>query len=190
MLRLDHREFQILIENVPTYGTAEGESARQFDREIQVDASTGCYTTSRHSVTTSHIGERIASVILLCGGGASGVHQHSAIVIGDDLVLAVGDHLTRLALPTLETRWTAKADEATCFGVYYSPAHRLILSHGELEIAALRDDGTIAWSSGGADIFTNGFSFDDNSVYARDFHERDYTFDIATGAPRGGNDNQ
>lgn len=64
--------------------------------------------------------------------------------------------------------------------------HRLILSHSELDISAITPEGAVVWSAGGADIFTNGFKFDDNSIYARDFADRDYTFDIATGKYRGG----
>jgi hypothetical protein len=182
MLRLHHREFELVIENVPQYGAAEGESARRFEREVQLDASTNIYTTSKHSVTTLRSGEQIASVILLAGGGASGIHEHSALVLDDDLLLAVGPYIVRLVIPSLDTKWIAETDDATCFGVFYSPKHRLILSHGELDIAALRPDGTMVWSAGGADIFTNGFTFDDNMIYARDFSDRDYTFDIATGA--------
>jgi hypothetical protein len=186
MLRLRCREIEVVIDNLPHYFAAEGDSARRFDREIQLDASTDVYTTSKHSVTTIWFGEQIASAILLAGGGASGIHDYSALVLDDDLLLAVGPYIARLAIPSLNTIWTTKTDDATCFGVYYSPTHRLILSHGELAIAALRPDGTIAWSTGGADIFTNGFNFDDNLIYARDFSDRDYTFDIATGASCGG----
>ena len=186
MLRLHHRNFEIVVENVPHYGTAEGETARRFDREIQLDASTDIYTTSKHAVTVLRFGDPQASAILLAGGGASGIHEHSAIVHDDDVLIAVGPYIARLAIPSLETKWTAETDDATCFGVYYSTKHHLILSHGELNIAALSPDGTIAWSTSGADVFTNGFTFDDNSIRARDFNGRDYTFDIATGASHGG----
>ncbi len=186
MLCLHHLKIEIVVENVPHYGIAEGESARQFDREMQLDTSTDIYTTSKHSVTTLRSGDRLASVILLAGGGATGVHEHSAIVVDDDLLIAVGPYITRLAVPSLDTKWTTETDDAACFGVYYSPKHRLILSHGELAIAALTPEGAIVWLTGGADIFTNGFTFDDNSIYARDFADRDYTFDIVTGKGRGG----
>ena len=186
MLRLHCREMELVIENVPHYGVAEGDSACRFDREIRLDASSDIDTTSKHSVTTLQSSEQVASVILLAGGGASGIHEHSALVLDDDLLLAVGPYIARLAIPSLDTRWIAETDDATCFGVFYSPRHRLILSHGELDIAALRPDGTIVWSAGGADIFANGFTLDDNLIYARDFNDRDYTFEIATGASCGG----
>lgn len=186
MLRLHHREIEILIENAPHYGIAEGNSSRRYDREIQLDSSTEFRTTSKHSVTTLRSGHRLASVVLLAGGGATGIHDHSALIVDGDILMAVGPYITRLALPSLDTKWTAETDQATCFGVYYSPKHRLILSHGELNIAAVAPDGSVVWSTGGADIFTNGFTFDDNSVRARDFADRDYTFDIATGKEHGG----
>lgn len=185
MLRLHHLEIEIVVENVPHYGTAEGESARQFDLEMRLDSTTDIYITSRHSVTTLRSGDRLASVILLAGGGATGVHEHSAIVVDDDLLIAVGPYITRLSLPSLDTKWAVETDDATCFGVYYSLKHRLILSHGELDIAAIKPEGAVVWSTGGADIFTNGFTFDDDSIYARDFADRDYTFDIATGKECG-----
>jgi hypothetical protein len=186
MPRLHHQEVEIVVENVPQYGTADGDAARQFDREIHLDSSTDIYTTSKHSVTTLRSGDRLAAVILLAGRGATGVHDHSAFIVNDDLLIAVGPYITRLALPSLDTKWTAETDEATCLGVYYSPKHRLILSHGELDIAAISPEGAKVWSTGCADIFTNGFTFDDNSIYARDFADWDCTFDIATGKERGG----
>ncbi|GAB5406699.1 MAG: hypothetical protein Aurels2KO_49300 [Aureliella sp.] len=186
MLRLHCNDIEIVIENVPHYGTAEGDSAGRFDSEIQLDTSTDVYTTSKHSVTTIRSGEQISSAILLAGGGSSGIHEHSALVLDDDLLIAVGPYIARLSIPSLDAIWTAETDDTTCFGVYYSPTHRLILSHGELNIAALRPDGSVEWSAGGADIFTNGFTLDSDLIYTRDFSDRNYTFDIATGASCGG----
>ena len=186
MLQLHHRETKIAVENVPHYGAAEDASARHFDREISLDDTSGYHTTSKHAITIRHHSELIASVIVLAGGGASGVHKNSAIILGDTLLLAIGLHIACLTLPTLKLNWATQTDDATCFGVHYSRSHHFILSHGELQISALTPDGTIIWSAAGADIFTNGFTFDDNRIIARDFNDRDYVIDIASGTPRGG----
>lgn len=45
MLRLQHHDIEIVIENVPQYGNAEGDTSRRFEREIQLDLSTGFSTT-------------------------------------------------------------------------------------------------------------------------------------------------
>ncbi|NND98756.1 MAG: hypothetical protein HKN47_15655 [Pirellulaceae bacterium] len=186
MLRLDANNYAITIENDSDYSVGSADNVRQYDREIALDATSGYTTTSRHAITVFDGDRILTSVILLAGGGASGVHEHSAIVVDDTCFVAVGPYVVSLSIPTLEMRWSTESDSATCFGVYYAGRHELLISHGELEIAALRTDGRIVWSSGGADIFTNGFDLRDDAVRVRDWDNRDYWFDIKTGTENRG----
>jgi hypothetical protein len=45
-----------------------------------------------------------------------------------------------------------------------------LISHGELDVARFREDGTIQWSSGGDDIFTGRFSLAPSFIEAEDFN--------------------
>jgi hypothetical protein len=57
-----------------------------------------------------------------------------------------------------------------------------MVSHGELEISRVSDDGVLLWSSSGADIFTEGFSLKPECIEVADFNGRKYRFSYASGA--------
>ncbi len=77
--------------------------------------------------------------------------------------------------------WHKEVDFATCFGVYFSTKHDCLISHGECEIARVSLSGEVVWSSGGADIFSEGFKLHSDYVEAVDFNRMVYRMDIATG---------
>ena len=123
----------------------------------------------------------VSSCILLAGGGASRIHDHSAIILNGFCIVAVGPFVVSLSLSSLELDWVTQSDDATCFGVYHCPDHRCLISHGELEISRLSYAGSVEWHSGGADIFSGGFCLDGDVIRVVDFCDREYAFDIATG---------
>jgi hypothetical protein len=110
------------------------------------------------------------------------VHENSAIISRESLIIAVGPFMASLRLPTLELNWKVKADDATCFGVYHSPANACYISHGEIDIARVSYGGAIDWANSGADIFTNGFTISKDRVIAVDWNGDVYAWDIRTGA--------
>ena len=77
-------------------------------------------------------GSVISSCILTAVGGATGIHDHSALICGDSCIIAVGPFMCSLHIPSLDLEWKAEVDWATCFGVYYSAKHHCLISHGEL----------------------------------------------------------
>ncbi len=163
----------------PTYTPGSADNVRRYDREyclVKEYRPVSQYgLVCRHSDGTTH------SCILLAGGGASRVHDHSAVIVNGACFVGVGDMLCSLSLPILDLRWATRVDTATCFGVYYCPQHDCLLSHGELEIARLRLSGEIVWSASGRDIFSEGFRIMGNDVEAIDFYHGVYRIDIATG---------
>lgn len=116
------------------------------------------------------------------GGGCSSVHEHSAVVLGDDLYLAVGDSIVCLDLGKLELVWAASVDPATCFGIHYDSSRDALISHGELEIARVSKDGKVVWASSGADIFSEGLTLESEFIQAIDFNGKVYRFDNIIGA--------
>ena len=109
------------------------------------------------------------------------MNEHSAVVLNRSCFVGVGDMLCSLSLPSLDLSWATKVDSATCFGVYYSPQHDCLLSHGELEVARVSLTGEIVWSAGGKDIFSEGFQIVGDYIEAIDFNHEVYRVDIATG---------
>lgn len=182
MLELTANQYRIAISNDPTYSLGSADNISTYDREYALDDARAKYTiTSRHAIRVFEAHNVIQTCILLAGGGASGIHAHSAIVRDESCVIAVGPFLASLRIPGLELQWTTQTDAATCFGVYCSGKHQCLISHGELEIARVSFDGDISWQSSGADIFTNGFTLHEDWVQVIDFYNREYRFDIATG---------
>lgn len=163
----------------PTYTPGSVDNVRPYDREF-------CFVeqyrpSSKHGLKCREPDGTEHSCILLADGGASGVHEHSAVVINGCCFLAVGDMICSLSLPTLDLKWATKVDWATCFGVYYSPQHDCLLSHGEAAIARVSLDSEIVWEAGGMDIFSEGLRVIGDHVEAIDFYHQVYRIDIATG---------
>lgn len=87
-----------------------------------------------------------------------------------------------LNLETGSKEWSRRVDAATCFGVYWYPPHKALVSHGELEICRLSLEGDEIWSATGADIFSEGFRCLPVGIEAIDFNRSVYLFDYQTGA--------
>lgn len=152
-------------------------------KKYQKAYNLGGHSSSAHGVIVSCDDRLIASAVVLAGGGASTIHEHSALVqSASHLLLAVGSHVARLALPNLDLVWATQSDSATCFGVHPIAHTTDFISHGELEISRLDRDGKIIWQNGGRDIFTGSLHVG-NKVEVYDFDDRRYVFDLATGIP-------
>jgi len=76
-----------------------------------------------------------------------------------------------------------QVDSATCFGVYYQGHHHALISHGELEIARISEDGQLLWSASGADVFSEGFSLLPHFIEVVDFNGQTYRFQYEHGLP-------
>lgn len=178
-MELASGSFLVTLLDDPKYTPGSADNVRRYDREyclVEEYRAVSLYgLVCRQSDGTTH------SCILLAGGGASRVQEHSAVVVNGSCVVGVGDMLCCLSLPTLDLRWATKVDTATCFGVYYFPKLDCLLSHGELEIARVSLSGEILWSASGKDIFSEGFQIIGDKVEAIDFNHEVYRIDIATG---------
>ncbi|WDI43205.1 hypothetical protein [Bremerella sp. P1] len=182
MLELISGKYRVTIADEPTHSVGSVDNVHAYDHEYHLDDARSEYAVaSRHAVQVSDNTKLIATCILLASGGASGVHEHSAIINNEFCIVAVGPFMASLRIPTLELQWATKSDTATCFGVYHSEKHHCYISHGEIEIARVTFGGDIVWRAFGADIFTNGCRLLDDHVHVVDFNDMGYTFDIDTG---------
>lgn len=139
--------------------------------------------SSCHRVEVYEGEQRLEQVQVETAGGATGIHEHSAVVADDMVFVACGPFITALRLPELDLQWSTQVDEATCFGVYLNTRHYCLISHGELSIARVNFDGSLVWQATGADIFTEGFETHDDHVTAIDWEKKTYTFDVTAGQP-------
>ena len=165
------------VVNEPAYTLSSADNAVRYPVEVNLDPQNR--PSSVHGLLLA--GSPIA--LFANSGGTSGVHEHSAVFVDGFLYLAVGDSVICLSLLPFQVRWKFKADDATCFGVYYDQPHNALLSHGELSITRFNRDGTVVWAASGADIFSEGFSLHSQYVEAIDFGGRLYKFKYSDGKP-------
>ena len=137
--------------------------------------------SSKHGLIVHDNLDHAHDCILIAGGGPSGAHKRSLVIVDDRCYVAVGDHVIALSLPNLVKLWAKKMDDATCFGVYYLKDLDCLIVHGELEIRRVSMDGVIKWSSSGKDIFSEGFEVFSDHMEATDFNMEKYSIDIESG---------
>lgn len=184
MLRLSFEQFEIILDYDEEYTFGSADNLRVYDRSYRLDDEP-YRASSQHSVSVNRADDAkpVSSCILAACGGASSIHEHSAVINADQLIIAVGPFAAALQLPSLELLWKTRADNATCFGVYHSAAHHCYISHGECAVSRLSYSGHIDWSHWGADTFWNGFTVHEDRVEAIDWNNDVYVWDIQTGEP-------
>lgn len=179
MLTLSEGPYTISIKDDPTYTPNSADNLNAYNQVYQL--SDDGSASSRHGVFISNAAGAITSCVLTAAGGATGIHDQSALMIEEMCVVAVGPFIASLSLPKLDLKWAIEVDQATCFGVYKPAMHNCLISHGELEIVRLSPEGEIVWRAAGSDIFTNGFTLHEHTIEVVDFNDQKYLFDIETG---------
>ena len=119
--------------------------------------------------------------LILAGGAPTGVNQHSALLLGEALYLAIGNQVCNFSLPSLDLLWHKKSDSAACLGLYTTPAQDCLIVHGECEITRLALDGHQEWIAGGRDIFNEGFQLSGTQIEVIDFNHVHYRIDLSNG---------
>ncbi|MCA1623104.1 MAG: hypothetical protein LC768_04715 [Acidobacteria bacterium] len=137
---METENYEIVIRDESSYIPNSADNKFTFDKQLFLDEEED-YISSKHRVVVNCRNGESYSCVLLAGGGASGVHENSALIHGEKLLVAVGHFACCLSLPKLDVEWRTKSDWATCFGVYHSSKHKCYISHGECDIARLSYSG-------------------------------------------------
>jgi hypothetical protein len=164
---------ELINERAYTFGSVDNVRRYKFEKHFDKEYK----PSSIHGVFLND--EPLA--VFGSSGGGTGIHEHSAILLNDDLYLAVGNHLLCMTLQPFQLKWETQPDEATLFGIHYDREHSALLSHGELEIARLSTEGKILWCSSGADIFTGKFELQPKYIQVTDFNGKVYRFSYDDG---------
>lgn len=180
MLSLKHNEHVVTIENEPSDLYSHNNSGPHHYGSQHILGEARFLVSTAHGVRYGEP-EPLNSCLILASGGATTVHQQSALLHGNRCIVAVSAYLVCLQLPDLQMIWHTQVDDATCFGVYHVPKYESYISHGELDIARITYDGEILWSSGGKDILTNGFTLFDDYAEVMDFNNERYRIDLLSG---------
>lgn len=155
---------EVTIVDEPTYTFGSADNVRPY--ACAKNLSGGSRPVSVHGILLNE-----APLLVVGGsGGATGVHSHSALWLNNRLYVAVCDNVVCMSLQPPEILWSLRVDDATCFGIHFHQETNSLISHGELDVARFREDGTIQWRSGGYDIFTGRFSLAPGFIEAEDFY--------------------
>src|ERR1700730_11235427 len=88
------RKYDLELINEPTYTPGSADNVRSYAREY--DFTDAAYRpSSRHGLVLREGGVVRQSCILLAGGGASGVHEHSIAIVDNTCFVAVGEDCPR-----------------------------------------------------------------------------------------------
>ena len=165
----------VSVINEPTYNFGSSDNVRSYPFEKNLASESS--PVSVHGVFLNE--DPIA--VFGAAGGASGVHEHSAVFRNGYVYLAVSDSVVCLRLKPFEFKWALCIDPATCFGMHFHEATGSLISHGELEITRFTESGEIVWQSSGRDIFTGSFVLGEKSVAVTDFNGDQYRFRYSDG---------
>jgi len=178
-IKIQSEDFEITLKYEDKYTPGSADYSTSYTKEYWL-SETNFFNTC-YGVMVGPLDEPLFSCVLVTHAGFTTPHAHSAFIHDDSLILAIGDHIACLGLPSLDLIWSLKADQVTCFGVHYSQKHECIVSHGELEICRISMNGEMDWRAGGKDIFTGEVNVLADQVLVTDFNEEKYSIDITTG---------
>ena len=114
-------------------------------------------------------GTELWNLTLTSSGAGTTIGDTSAVCLGERFALAIGPYVVAIEAATGAIAWQQRCDPASCFGIYRAPSGKGLISHGEMEIARLGEDGTVTWSYAGKDIFTGPFQVAPEGIIATDF---------------------
>ncbi len=177
-MRWTRGRYTIEMTAEPIYSFGSADNARSYGHEFLLDSE---HRSSKHGLQCFLDDRPRGSVVLGASGGATGIHERSCAVLADRCLVVVGDRVAALSLPNLVLLWQAKADDATCFGLYVTPDEQHVVVHGELEISKFTVDGQREWTFSGKDIFSGAFAIREDAVVVEDFNAEEYFIDLETG---------
>jgi len=119
--------------------------------------------------------------VLLVADTYNVLNEKGILLDNDRLLIACGNEVFCILLPTLELLWHTQVDMATCFQIVaYQDDY---ITHGEVEIVRLNKQGKILWQFSGKDIFVSpieripAFKTTPQGIDLVDFNYEEYHID-------------
>ena len=148
MLRLTFGEYKIELADESLYSPA-ADTISKYDFVYQDQESELCRSTG-HGIKIFKDDELRKSAVVRAVGGATGIHENSAVIVDEDILICCADKVFCLSLPDLRLNWMKQIDDATCFQIFNT--RNGIFVHGEMCASRIDKTGNIIWSQGFADI--------------------------------------
>lgn len=180
MIELNFAEYRIELVDESTYTPNSTDNVFAY-KNVFTDSESDVFQSTNHGVKI-YKGEELFSNTLICAvGGATGIHENSAVIIENDILICCADKIFSLSLPILSLNWMKKVDSATCFQIFNTKNG--IFVHGELEASKIDKSGNIIWSVGFADILVtpdgkDSFILHDDFIEIQDWNHSKYKLDF------------
>jgi hypothetical protein len=185
-VRFQNDRYVIDVIDDPTYSYQSTDNVRQYERVYALidrrDSWCKCGILLWEGDWDES--ELLHSCIVMAGGLFMEPRQHSVVLLGDKLFVAIGSLICCFLLPSLELQWHVAVDAAACFGIHYLAEKHCLISHGEIEIARLNMQGVIAWKASGGEIFTGEMYVYSEYIDVADFNDEKYRIGVDDGKIR------
>lgn len=179
MFEFDFKNHRVELVNETNY-TLNSVDNNFIYENIFADESDLCLWT-KHGIKV-FLAENLYSNALICAnGGATGIHENSAVIIDENILICCANKIFSLSLPKLALNWIKKVDDATCFRIFNTKNG--IFVHGEIEASRIDEAGNILWSVGFADILVtpdgkDEFIFHNDFIEIQDWNHTKYKLDF------------
>ena len=178
-MRFENAQYQVEVIDEPFYGNASNDQSRHYAIKYLVGEDFA--NDTRYGVIAKNFYGASNSCLIVASGSGPKVHANSAIVLGNNLFLAIGNRVCCLELLSMSHQWQKRADRVACFGIYISPDNEGIISHGECDILRLSFGGKIEWTVTANDIFSEKLVLLPDRVIATSPNHEEYSIAISDG---------
>ena len=149
MIRLNFDEYEIELINESSYSENSVDNVSKYDF-VYRDEEPKFYRSTNHGIKIFKTDKLFKSAVVCATGGATGIHEYSAVIVDEDILICCADKVFSLSLPDLNLNWMKRVDDATCFRVFKTENGLFV--HGEINASRIDKNGNILWSVSFADI--------------------------------------
>ena len=169
-------EYKIELVNESSFTLNSTDNCFSYDYEY-FDEEAKYYNPSAHGIRVKKAEELICSTIICATAGATGIHENSAVIINNGILVCCANKVVCLSLPDLKLIWMKEVDNVCCFQIFKNDEG--IFVHGELKVSKIDEHGNIKWSVNFADITVKAndketFLIHDDFIEVKDWQNNNY----------------
>ena len=114
-MKIKYQEYEVSIFDDLAYDFFSGENENKYDLELtDAGAELGVFT-AKHGIKVFKEEQEVSSLIILGTAEETKIHDESAIISNDNLIILVSNHVYCMKLPQLEDSWSFSQHTQTAF---------------------------------------------------------------------------
>ena len=149
ILELTYNEYKIELENDSSFAIHSVDNNFNYDF-VYRDEEVVFYQSGNHGIKIYKDEELYKSAVVCATAGATGIHENSAVIVDENILICCANKVFSLSLPDLKLNWMKQLDFACCFQIFKN--EKGIFVHGEVDVSLIDKSGNIIWSISFADI--------------------------------------